>query len=208
MRKVILQEFVTLDGMAAGPNDSVDFVPASTRGDRTFGEGQLALMDTIGTILLGRVTYQMFAGHWPNVTEGDDLLFADKLNAIPKIVFSKTLDKAPWGKWDPAKIVNGSATAEIAKLKRQSGKDMIVWGSISLAQSLIDERLIDEYQIVICPVVLGSGRPLFRDTVKGLDMTLLKTKTHDLGTVLLKYTPDPSRSGNASSSGLATAGVR
>ena len=182
--------------------------PASTRGDRTFGEGQLALMDTIGTILLGRVTYQMFAGHWPNVTEGDDLLFADKLNAIPKIVFSKTLGKAPWGKWDPARIVKDSAAAEIAKLKRQAGKDMIVWGSISLAQSLTDERLIDEYQIVICPVVLGSGRPLFRDTVKGLDMTLLKAKTHDFGTVLLKYTPDESRSANAAASGLATAGIR
>lgn len=81
MRNVILQEFVTLDGLAAGPNDNVDFVPASTRGDRTFGQDQVALMDTIDTILLGRVTYQMFAGYWPQVTEGDDKLFADKLNA-------------------------------------------------------------------------------------------------------------------------------
>ncbi|HEV8365801.1 MAG TPA: hypothetical protein VGQ52_19965, partial [Gemmatimonadaceae bacterium] len=68
MRKVILQEFVTLDGLAAGENDRVDFVPASTRGDHTFGQEQLALMDAIDTILLGRVTYQMFAGYWPKIT--------------------------------------------------------------------------------------------------------------------------------------------
>jgi hypothetical protein len=65
MRKLILQEFVTVDGLAAGPNNSTDFVPASTRGDRTFGREQIGLMDTIDTILLGRVTYQMFAGYWP-----------------------------------------------------------------------------------------------------------------------------------------------
>jgi dihydrofolate reductase len=190
MRKVILQEFVTLDGLAAGPNDNVDFVPASTRGDRTFGKDQMALIDTIDTILLGRVTYEMFAGYWPNGTEGDDKPFADKLNAIPKMVFSKTLGRAPWGKWDAATVVKNSAAAEVAKLKKQSGKDMVAWGSISLAQSLVNERLIDEYQLVICPVVLGAGRPLFRDKVDTLDVKLLKAKTYDLGTVSLKYAPD------------------
>jgi dihydrofolate reductase len=108
MRNVILQEFVTLDGLAAGPNDSVDFVPASTRGDQAFGREQLALMDSIDAILLGRVTYQMFAGYWPQVTEGDDKLFADKINATPKIVFSNSLEQAPWGKWE----VRGSSGAE------------------------------------------------------------------------------------------------
>lgn len=86
MRNVILQEFVSLDGLAAGPNDSVDFIPAATRGDRSFGQQQFSLIDSIDTILLGRVTYRMFAEYWPKVTEGDDKPFADKLNAIPKIV--------------------------------------------------------------------------------------------------------------------------
>jgi hypothetical protein len=86
VRKVILQEFVTLNGLAAGPDDSVDFIPASTRGDRSFGDDQFAFLDTIDTILLGRVTYRMFARHWPNVTEGEEKPFADKLNAKPKIV--------------------------------------------------------------------------------------------------------------------------
>src|SRR5688572_33067023 len=99
MRKVILQEFVTLDGLAAGPDDNVDFVPAATKGDQAFGREQLALMDAMDTILLGKVTYQMFAGYWPKVTEGEDKPFADKLNSTPKVVFSKTLVRAPWGSW-------------------------------------------------------------------------------------------------------------
>ena len=96
MRNVILQEFVSLDGLAAGPDGSVDFVPAAMQGDQSFGRQQMPFIDSIDTILLGRVTYQLFAEYWPEVTSGDDKPFADKLNAIPKIVFSRTLDRAPW----------------------------------------------------------------------------------------------------------------
>jgi dihydrofolate reductase len=199
MRTVILQEFVTLDGLAAGPNGSVDFVPASTRGDKSFGQEQLALLDTIDTILLGRVTYEMFADYWPKVTEGDDKFFAHKLNAMPKVVFSKTLERAPWGTWDEARIVRNGAAQEIAKLKQQAGRNMILWGSISLAQSLIKDRLIDEYRLVVCPVVLGRGRPLFRDNVEPLDMKLLKVKPYERGAVQLKYVQDKTRSANTMS---------
>lgn len=89
MRKLILQEFVTLDGLAAGPNDGVDFVPHATEGDRSFGLEPLRLIDAIDTILLGRVTYRMFSEYRPKVTDGEQKAFADKLNATPKIVFSK-----------------------------------------------------------------------------------------------------------------------
>jgi dihydrofolate reductase len=160
MRKAILQEFVSLDGLAAGPNDSVDFVPASTQGDQSFGQRQMGFMDSIDLILLGRVTYTMFAGYWPNVTSGEDKRFADKLNAIPKVVFSRSLDRAPWGSW----------------------------GSISLAQSLTNEGLIDEYQLVVCPVVLGSGKRLFGDKVDSFGTRLLSTESFDRGAVLLPYT--------------------
>ena len=95
MRKLILQEFVSLDGLAAGPSDSVA-IPTSTQGDQSFGREQLALMDAIDALLLGGVTYRMFAGFWPNVTEGEEKPFADKLNATPKVVFSKTLERASW----------------------------------------------------------------------------------------------------------------
>ena len=188
MRKVILQEFVSVDGLAAGPNDSVDFVPAATQGDQSFGREQLGFIDSLDTMLLGRVTYEMFAGYWPDVTSGEDKEFADKLNAMPKIVFSKTLDRAPWGKWDEAKVVRSDAAEEVAKLRQQSGKDMILWGSISVAQSLMDAGLIDEYRLVVCPLVLGDGKPLFRDR-SSLGMKLLKSTAYDRGAVQLVYAP-------------------
>lgn len=189
MRQVILQEFVSLDGMAAGPNDSVDFVPASTRGDRAFGQEQLALMDTIDAILLGRKTYSMFAGYWPNVTEGDEKPFAEKINALPKIVFSKTVDRAPWGSWPAAHIVRTSPAEEVKKLKQHSGKAMVLWGSLSLAQSLIDAGLIDEYRLVVCPVVLGGGRALFREPGPSIAMKLQNARAMDRGAVVLRYVP-------------------
>jgi dihydrofolate reductase len=116
------------------------------------------------------------------------------LNAIPKIVFSKTLDRAPWGGWPDAKIVKTSAAKEVEKLKEAPGKDMVIWGSLSLAQSLINEGLVDEYQLFVCPLVLGTGTPLFREKVDSLDMKLLETRSFDRGAVLLAYAPAEARS--------------
>jgi len=189
MRKVVLQEFVSIDGLVAGPNDSVDFIPASTQGDASFGREQSALMDRIDTLLLGRVTYDMFAGFWPNVTEGPEKEFADKFNAVSRVVFSKTLEHAPWGKWNEGRIVRDSAVEEVARLKQQPGKDMLISGSISIAQSLIAESMVDEYRLVLCPVVLGSGRPLFRDNAAPSSMRLLSASALDRGAVSLIYGP-------------------
>jgi dihydrofolate reductase len=194
MRTVILQEFVSIDGMAAGLDGSVSFIPAATAGDQSFGRRQMAFIDSVDTILLGRVTYEMFAKHWPNVTSGDDKPFAEKLNALPKFVFSSTLERAPWGAFDEATIVRGNAVEEITKLKQKPGKDLVIWGSLSLAQSLMTERLIDEYQLIVCPTLMPSGKPLFHEGAKTLDLRLLVTKSFDHGTVLLSYTPaQPSR---------------
>ena len=192
MRKVTLQEFVSLDGLASGPNDSVDFVPAANAGDQSVGRQQMTFIDSIDAILLGRVTYEMFAGYWPKVTSGEDKPFADKINAIPKVVFSKTLDRAPWGQWDDARIVKDSAATEVARLKQRSGKGMVIWGSISVAQSLMSEGLIDEYQLIVCPIVLGSGKRLFRDA-DSFGMKLLNTKSFDRGAVLLAYARETDR---------------
>lgn len=168
-------------------------VPASTEGDKSFGLEQMKLMNTVNTILLGRVTYQMLADHWPKITKGKEKPFADNLNSIPKIVFSKTIESAPWCDWEEAKVVKNSAFREVAKLKQRSGKSIIIWGSISLARSLMTEGLIDEYRLVMCPVVLGSGRPLFLEEVDSFGLKLLETKTFDLGAVQLKYKPAPAK---------------
>jgi dihydrofolate reductase len=176
------------------PQAQVDFVPTAMQGDQSFGRDQLKLIDSIDMILLGRVTYQMFSQYWPHVTRPDEKAFADKVNATPKIVFSKKLDRAPWGSWDEAQVVNNSAAGALAKLTRQAGKDMLIWGSLSVAQSLMNLALIDEYQLVVCPVVIGSGRPLFRDKVDTFDLKLMETKPFDRGAVLLKYRPANARS--------------
>ena len=187
MRHLILQEFVSLDGMAAGPNGSVGFIPVASSGDQSFGARQSEFLDSIDAILLGRVTYEMFAGYWPKVTTGDEKAFADKLNAIPKVVFSSTLYRAPWGDWKEATLVKTNAVTEIERLKQLPGKDMVIWGSISLAQSLMKDGLIDEYQLVVCPTVLGEGRRLFDQHVPSGDMHLISTRSFDRGTVLLSY---------------------
>jgi len=189
MRKVVLQEFVSIDGLIAGPNDSVDFIPASTQGDPSFGREQIALMDEIDTLLLGRVTYAAFAGFWPNVTEGPEKEFAHKFNAVPKVVFSKTLKHAPWGTWKEGRIVRSTAVDEVARLKQQSGKQILISGSISIAQSLIAAGMVDEYRLVLCPVVLGGGRPLFPQGARSISMTLVTATTLDHGAVSLIYTP-------------------
>lgn len=187
MRNLILQEFVSVDGMAAGPNDSTDFIPAASAHDQSFGRRQDAFLDSIDLILLGRKTYELFVDYWPKVTSGEEKPFADKLNAIPKVVFSKSLDQAPWGNWDPATVVKSDAAREIEKLKQQPGKDMVIWGSISLAQSLMHEGLFDEYQLIVCPVVLVDGRRLFDEHATAGEMHLLSTRSFDRGTVLLSY---------------------
>ena len=188
MRNVVLQEFVTLDGLAAGPGGSVDFIPASTQGDEAFGREQMAIVDRVDTLLLGRATYEMFAGFWPFVNEGPEKEFADRYNALRRVVFSTTLERAPWGSWDDGTVVADDPAREVASLKEGAGKDLLVSGSISIAQALIGAGLVDEYRLVLCPVVLGSGRRLFGDGA-GATMALDSATPLSRGGVSLVYRP-------------------
>jgi dihydrofolate reductase len=182
MRKVVVQQFVTLDGFAAGPNGELDFVTETgAAADPTSGpfvEDQLAFIESLDTILLGAVTYRMFAEYWPEQTTATQRI-ADALNATPKVVFSSTLESAPWGSWEPARVVAGSAAEEVRRLKADSGKDMVVWGSLTLADSLMREGLVDEYRLQVCPVVLGRGKRLFDDGLATQWLTRLETNTYD-----------------------------
>jgi len=186
MRKVIVQEFMTIDGFAAGKNDELDFMPASfsTDSENNIENHQLRLIETIDTMILGRTTYTMFEAYWPNSDEP----IALGLNALKKHVVSASLEQAPWGNQEPVSIVKKDVVNEIKKLKMQAGKDIIIWGSLSLVQSLFNSDIIDEYQFIICPAVLSNGRKLFTDDGKLLKLHLLETKTFDDGHVLLSYT--------------------
>lgn len=191
MGKVVVQQFVTLDGYAAGPNGELDFVTESgAAADPTSGpfvEKQLAFIESLDTILLGAVTYAMFAAYWPEQTTETQAI-ADALNATPKVVFSSTLESAPWGSWEPARVVSGNAAEEVRRLKAEPGMDMVVWGSLALSDALMREGLVDEYRLQVCPVVLGRGKRLFED---GLDMqwlTRLETETYD-EMIAVRYAP-------------------
>lgn len=191
MRKLILEEWVSLDGYVADKNDQLDFFTNLTPEQNKYSDlDQLGFLDTVDAILLGRRTYELFVEFWPAATTAEEVI-ADKLNNLPKIVFSNTLNKAPWGKWPAAEIMTGDAMEQIKTLKSLPGKNMVIWGSISLAQALIRERLIDEFHIQLCPVLTGGGRRLFNDPIDFAKLKLLELRHYDTGTVFLNYSPSP-----------------
>lgn len=186
MRKVIYQVWISLDGYAADANHSTKFFEDPKYGGVS-DEELLDYMDNIDTILLGANTYKMFVEFWPTDASEKEIM-SERLNSTSKIVFSKSLKKAPWGKWEPAQVESDDAAAVVKKLKSQNGKHMVLWGSLSLARSLMKENLIDELHIRVVPVVLGKGTSLFENTDEK-DLKLVNTKQYPSGIVLMEYQP-------------------
>lgn len=184
MRKLIFQEFISLDGYAADKNHSTSFFESPVYSEESDND-LLSEMQRFDTILLGATTYKLFVDFWPNATKEEQIV-ADKLNSIPKIVFSNTLSNAPWGKWPEASIMKGDAANNVRELKKRDGGDMVLWGSISVAQKLMEENLIDEYQIRIVPVVLGAGKLLFKPG-RQTELELTNSKTYSSGLQLIHY---------------------
>lgn len=186
MSRVFLFNMVTLDGFFEGPNHDIDW--HST--DEEFNEFAIAQLNEIGTLLFGRVTYQLMASYWPTqVALESDPVVADKMNSTPKVVFSRTLHSAEWNNTRLAR----DAVQEITKLKQQDGKDIAIFGSANLAAGLIPLGLIDEFRIMVSPVVLGKGTPLFQGVNDPLSLNLLRSKTFGNGNVLLIYQPAQNR---------------
>src|SRR5262249_26918102 len=148
-------------------------------------------VNSADTLLLGRVTYESFAGSWPHVpdnptaSEGEKA-YARTLNAMRKVVFSRTLERADWNNSILIKEVTPEA---IEELKREPGHDMLIYGSASLVRTLTNFGLIDEYQLLVHPVIIGSGKPLFQDLKDQVKLKLVNTKTHPSGVVVLSYHP-------------------
>jgi dihydrofolate reductase len=175
---------VTLDGFFAGPNGEIDWHHV----DEEFNDFAIAQLSSAGGLLFGRATYQVMASYWPtDIARTNDPVVADKMNSLPKIVFSRTLESADWNN---TRLVKGDVAGEIANLKRQPGGDWLLFGSADLASTLTHFGLIDEYRIMVNPVVLGNGRPLFEDVEDRLNLRLVSTKTFRNGNVLLCYQPD------------------
>jgi dihydrofolate reductase len=186
MRKIIVSEFVTLDGVMEDPGGAEKF----ERGGWAFQfergpEGDKFKMDEITAseaMLLGRVTYEEFASAWPSRT-GE---FADKMNNMPKYVVSTTLKN---GSWNNTKVIKGNVADEVSKLKTMSGGDILVAGSAMLVHTLMEHDLIDEYRLMVYPIVLGKGKRLF---ISGSDkhaLQLIETKPIGEGVLILIYHP-------------------
>ena len=187
MRKVIVTMWVTLDGFIAGPNNDMSWV----RVDEAMGTYENDLVSAADTLLLGRATYQGFAGAWPHVpnnpaaSEGEKE-YARKLNSMRKIVFSRTLETA---QWKNSTLLHEISPDDIVALKQESGKNIVIYGSASVVQALMDLELIDEYQLLVHPIVLGSGKRLFRDGSNTTALRLVEAKPFSSGVVLLSYQP-------------------
>lgn len=183
MRKVFLFNMVTLDGFFEGKNQDLSWHNV----DDEFNEFAIEQLNEVGALLFGRVTYQGMASYWPTeFAKSSDSVVAGLMNSLPKIVFSKTLDKV---EWNNSRLVKENVAEEVSDLKQQRGKDIAIFGSSDLAVTLAEHGLIDEYRIIVNPVFLGHGTPLLKGIKDRLDLKLIKARTFKSGNVLLYYTP-------------------
>ncbi|KOS06488.1 hypothetical protein AM493_10915 [Flavobacterium akiainvivens] len=187
MRKLIVQQWISADGFASDRNGTTAFFE-----DEKYNEGwtenELQLLENIDTILLGANTYKMFINYWPDVDPAKEPV-GPALNTIPKIVFSNTLESAPWGNWEPATVVSENAVEYVQNLKQQPGKDLILWGSLSLCSTLAEAGLPDEYHLTVAPAFVGTGKHFLPEGMELLDMELFGYETFPTGVVSLKYRP-------------------
>lgn len=187
MRKLIVEEWLSLDGFATDKDGQLDFFTNLTAEQNSQSDAeQLKFLDTIDLILLGRKTYELFVEFWPAATTDQEVI-ADKLNSLKKIVFSNTIVSAPWGTWPEAEVRNGDAVRAIRDLKQLPGRNIVIWGSISLVQELMKANLIDEYHIQLCPVLTRGGRSFYNLDIDPQQLKLVEMRQYSTGTVFLNY---------------------
>jgi dihydrofolate reductase len=180
MRKVISSLFISLDGVAEEPSDwQFEF-------DDEMGAEMGSEIAATDTILLGRVTYEYWNQYWPTA---EDEFFANHINSTPKVVVSTTLDNVNWGKFDTVTLVKGNLKEEITRLKKQTGKNIAVAGSPTLARSMLQADLLDELKLWVHPVVAGIGKKLFDAAGDLKKLKLVATKPTPSGVVILTYQP-------------------
>jgi dihydrofolate reductase len=188
MGRVVVSEFVSLDGVIEDPGGAEDYVHGgwTFKFDRGAEGDKFKFDETMEAeaLLLGRVTYEGFAAAWPTMT--DEVGFAEKMNSMPKYVVSTTLEEAGWNN---STILKGDVAEEVSKLKEQIGGPLLIAGSAQLAQTLTAQGLVDEYRLMVFPVVLGSGKRLFAESSDATTLKLVDSKTVGDGIALLTYEP-------------------
>ena len=182
MAKLIMWNLMTLDGFVEGPNRDISW--HSDVWGEELEQLSIEQLNAAGGLLFGRVTYELMANYWPSAT-GEIAEIADFMNAAPKYVFSRTVQKSGWNN---TQMFSADVAETVARLKRDSAKDLFLFGSADLAGSLIPHRLIDEFRIALNPIILGGGTPLFKPGEK-LRLKLLDSRPLSTGIVILRYVP-------------------
>jgi dihydrofolate reductase len=184
MRKLIVQQWVTVDNIAAEEDGGLSFVvaePFSDTDDSPFKHNLMGFIDSVDTMILGATTYTQNKDYWPNADDQGE--YGEKLNNLTKVVASSKLGEAPWGDF-PAATITSDAAATVRELKQQSGRDLWLWGSLRLMHSLIEAGVVDEIRMLVCPAARGKGTHIFEDS---RDLTLVEATGFDNGVVLLRY---------------------
>jgi dihydrofolate reductase len=177
--------FTSLDGFYEGPSGELDWSTVDAEFD-DFAVRQLDDADTLG---FGRATYEHMAAHWPTErAQANDPAITSRMNTMEKLVFSTTLTDASWL---GTTLVRGEATAHVPAIKAGPGKELLLLGSAHLTANLADAGLLDELRVMVCPIVLGRGRPLFEDLTHRLSLTLVGVRPFASGHVVLTYRPSP-----------------
>lgn len=185
MRKLMVFNSVTADGYFTDKNNDMSWAhrPSDPEWDK-FVAGNA---ESGGELLFGRVTYQMMASFWPtDAAKKQFPTVAEGMNSSPKIVFSRTLDNVSW---ENTRLIKGNLADEVRKLKEEAGDQMVIMGSGSIISQLALEKVIDEYQLVVNPIVLGAGRTIFDGIKEKLKLKLTSSRTFGNGNVLLRYQP-------------------
>ena len=184
-RKLVVQQWVTVDNIAAEEDGGLSFVSGEPFDDEVtdnpFQNSLMGFIDSVDTLILGANTYEQGKGYWPYAD--DQGKYGEKLNNLTKFVASTKLEEAPWGDF-PAATVTPDPAATIRELKEQSGKDLWLWGSLQLMHSLLDDGLVDEVRLLVCPATRGKGTRVFQDRQ---DLEVVEATAFENGVVLQRY---------------------
>jgi dihydrofolate reductase len=189
MRKLIVTEFYSLDGLMSDPEDKQDWV--TTTFSQDMGKSVADVYENADTLFLGEVTYQIMAAYWPTADTNPEAFQGDAetahiMNSLRKVVFSKNVQDLAWSN---STLKTEIVPEEIKKMKQEPGKNMLVAGSASIVQQLTNFGLVDEYHLLVHPVILGNGKPLLKDIRERQNLKLVSTEVFTNGVVLLRYEP-------------------
>lgn len=176
MRRLIVSNVMSLNGCSEGARDIDFFTP-----DEQFIDYAAAMLRSTDTLVFGRATYLHMADYWPTAPPDE---IADRMNSLPKIVFSRTLADVGWNN---TRQIRGDAAEALARLKQAPGGNLTILGSATLSSSLLPSGLIDEYRVILAPAIIAIGKPLFRDIAHTLQFKLLRLEALRSGTVILYY---------------------